>query len=426
MKPHIDLAYLRPLKRQCAENLLDTYVDKTGKLDIRRFKNAIIRPMGQVPGIEPATNRLIDDCDYYAQIAPEDNAEAPTVIPGKVLYAGYLRASWGHFLVNSTARLWALYKNRDDYDKIVFFNEDGTDNMPQGNFKEFLELAGIIDRVVVLPDGLHKFDELVVPDIALEARCHCSEEFMMPFQYVTDKVLASSASSQATQSGAKGILLARSRWNGNDRMQINIEWMERLFTSKGYKAVYPENTSLSELITAMHNAPETVTFSGSTAHNILFSPDSHAVIVERCGAANAYQMAIALMCKGLSEFVDAFYQPLLTSSTDNLTIYGQTACLKSFAESKGFDLLPLNGNAVNEFKQYLKVYRRHYGYAPGLNDWETDQLPAIAEAFFDSRPRYSKAIERRIPITWHDLLSPRVVFHFLQDTIRSIRYKSRK
>ena len=145
---------------------------------------ATLLPMGQVPGIEDNPDRIIDDCDFYAEIA--DNDARAVHVEGKVLYAGYMRKSWGHFLMNSTARLWPLFQNGlNDIDKIVFFAEDDRQTQPKGNFREFLSLLGVLDKCVVLKPGKYHFDDISIGQIALEMGKYYSSEFILPLD--TDK-----------------------------------------------------------------------------------------------------------------------------------------------------------------------------------------------------------------------------------------------
>lgn len=288
---------------------------------------------------------------------------------------------------------------------------------PKGNFREFLSLLGILDRCVILSEGIYHFDRLTVGDISLEMGIYYSEEFLRPFELVRKSVIDIFAE-RDEKNLVKGIIMARSRWNNNDAMQINIKEIEQLFKANGYETVSPETLSLSELIIRMHYAREVVSFSGSTAHNILFADGSKPLIIlERCGYNNVYQIGIMKLMQGIATTIDCFYQPLFVSSTDNLTIYGITDELRRFITDRGMLLQDVRLNPHTEFERYLKIYRRHYGYGPGINTWETEQIDAIFEAYFNSRHRYSRYIDRRTPVLWNDYFSPRVIFRFLKDKI---------
>lgn len=370
--------------------------------------------MGQSPGIEKSASRFIDDCDFYAEVVSSDT-DTP-FIDGKSLYAGYMRNNWGHFLVNSTARLWPACKDGfETFDHIVFFAENDNPISLSGNFKEFFELLGILEKVIILPPGIYRFNDLTIGQPALEIGCYCSREFMLPFERVRTAALASAPN---THSKGAPIILSRSQWNGNNALQINLGIIESIFTAGGYEAVSPENVTLSELIVRMESASEIVSCSGSTAHNILFSSNPNLVILERCAANNVYQIGIMKMTGRKYTAIDCFYQPLLVPSTDNLTIYGLTPQLCAFIADRSLTI-PENwpDSPLSEFRRCLKIFRRHHGYASGLNEWETAEAPAIYEAYFDSRARYRLMLERRIPVMWYDYFSPRVIFRSLKTLI---------
>ena len=407
----MNLQYLRPYKAECAKSEWDNYLNRTHQLTIQHFANVKLRAMGQCPGIQPLENRFIDD---YSEIV-ETPCEI-TKIDGNVLYAGYFRLSWGHFLMNSTARLWPLFTSGDRYDKIVFFCESNETPELKGNFLEFFRLLGIENKCVFLSPSIYEFEKITIGEIALEIGRYYSSEFMLPFEAIKSKVLETAVKKTEI---VKGIILSRSNWNDNQSVQLNVRNIENTFIANGYKSVSPETTSLSDLITLMDSADCIVSFSGSTAHNILFARNKKLIVLERCAANNIYQIGIEKMTGGEYVPIDCFYQPLLVSSTDNLTIYAFTSQFKSFVCKYGMELPgDDNTDSKKEFKRLLTIYRRRYGYSVGLNSWEVPQFPAIAEAYFESYQRYGKYLERQVPIMWFDWFSPRVYLRMLRNLLK--------
>ena len=407
-----NLKYMREEKRNCFINEWNNYYDRSGTLHINKLSNVKIKAMGQVPGIELSDLRLIDDCDYYSEII-ETNDETPLYIKGKVLYAGYLRKSWGHFLMNSTARLWPAFMNDIEYDHIVFIAEDNTTLELSGNFKEFCELCGSIDKCLILPQSTYHFECLIVGDISLEIGRYYSQEFLAPFNYIREQVLKHT---ELKNYKKKGTILTRSNWNkGRTNLQFNVGYFEHVFCDNGYDPISPEGLSLKDLILHLNSSNEIVSFSGTTAHNILFCPNKKLTILERCAANNVYQIGIMKILNNENTIIDCFYQPMIISSTDNLTIYGITAQFEKYTRDNGFSLPKFNDNPLSEFRKYLKICRSHYGYSVGLNKWECSQYPAIIEAYFDSYSRYEKYLNRQVPVLWTDFFSPRVLYRMLKN-----------
>lgn len=195
-----------------------------------------------------------------------------------------------------------------------------------------------------------------------------------------------------------------------------------LLAENGFDVVFPESLDLSQLILAMHRASHVASFSGSTAHNFLFCPRKRKIILERCAANNSYQIGIAKLQNDPLTLIDCFWQPLLSSSTDNSTIYGITPQMSRFISRNNWNISARVTSSVKsplvEFRRHLNAYHRQYGYSLGLNQWETSQLPAIAEAWFDSFQRYRKYILCRRPVRWDDFLSIRVYLRMLKDFLR--------
>lgn len=410
-------SYLRPQKEKLLNSTLDRYADKTGQLTVQSLKSVLLTPLGQIPEVRHKSTLLIDDCDFVTETsaAPAESGDISR-FRGKSFYGGWLRSSWGHFLVNSLGRLWALFttaESADSIDRIIFFAENVEISVLRGNFATFFDVLGLTPKIEIITAPAI-FDEIIVPEIALEIGSFTSQEFLLPFTAVRNAVMKSAPSSLA----GSPVLLSRSHWNGNSSIQINIGLIDDIFRQNGFQIVYPEEVSLIELITLMNRAPVVASYSGSTAHNLLFCHKTEFISIERCAANNIYQAAINKMVGHDATYIDAFYQPMLTSSTDNLTIYGLTDNLKQFLDDKGYTYHHTESrqNIVKEFRTYLKFYRHHYGYACGLNRWETDQLPAIAEAYFESADRYACLLGRRYPVLWYDFLSPRVWYKFLKHT----------
>ena len=65
------------------------------------------------------------------------------------MYCGYLVPQWGHFLVEAVTRLWFFLKNDLSIDNYVFFIEENSDRSVSGNYREFLELLGVWNKIEV-------------------------------------------------------------------------------------------------------------------------------------------------------------------------------------------------------------------------------------------------------------------------------------
>ena len=410
--------YIRASKQECIGRIIAGYENKTGDLSIRKLEKVCLTPRGACPYIVPDSNLLIDDCDYVAEISQESTENG--MLEGKTLYGGFYRREWGHFLLNTTARLWPIYNskiNLSDFERIVFFVPDNDPVNVKGNFQEFFKLAGISEKVVLL-ESKTCFEELYIPDLAFEFMLSYSNECMGIFDCVRNRAL--SVNKQYFNK-SNNLLLSRAHLSSCRGRQINIEYIDRLFAENGFEIIYPEEITLTELICKMDRANRIMTYSGSTAHNLILASDASYVVLERSAATNMPQIGVFLAktCDNVT-LVDVAYHPLITSSSDPLAIYGLTAYLKTFIEDSDY-CMPADFDSMfcpkKELKEYMKYHKRYYGYKMGFNEWESIQYNAIIDAYYESLPRYRKWLGCQSPLRFLDWFSPRILYRIIKRVI---------
>lgn len=409
--------YMRPRKGVRYNAIFDSYTDRSDQLSITRLQDVVLTPIGQHPGASenPTPDTLIDDCDFCTSIQKKGHVRSDIRhLDGKVLYAGYIRTQWGHFLMNSTARLWPLFTGAvEEADHILFFTDTMSEIELKGNYKEFLELAGIASKAVITHNAVN-VDELIVPEISFEHTQSFSRETIAVFEAVKKAALKGE-----TTIKTKDILLTRSALPGAAKDEINISWIDELFAQNGFEIVSPEKISLSELIRILSGARKVASLSGSTAHNFLFAdPRSEFIIVERTAVNNTFQIGLNIMADLNCTTIDAFRLPAIAPSTGRLFLYGLTSCLESFIKDNNWKKPVFKdhpGRRRRELLYFLKLYRRHYGYITGLEVWATEDLPSVAEAYHESFEYYRPWLERRRPLFLKDYFSPRCLFRMFKD-----------
>ena len=101
----------------------------------------------------------------------------------KVVYCGYLVNHWGHFLVEAVTRLWYVLENDATIDKYVFFLKENEQRELKGNYREFLRLLGILDKIEII-DQPTTYREVIVPEIAFR----CMEFYSPGFLAIFDAI----------------------------------------------------------------------------------------------------------------------------------------------------------------------------------------------------------------------------------------------
>ncbi len=414
------MKYLRERKGVRYEAIARGYYDRTGELRVEEYDEVSISPIGQIAGAseKPQPDMLIDDCDFCSRIASmQDDRSSHDYrhIEGRVLYGGFFRSQWGHFLMNTTSRLWPLFTGAaDDIDHILFFSDTLSDYTPAGNYREFLELAGLLDKVIIVCEPV-RVEHLIVPEIAFEQSRYYSREAMAVFEAVKKAVTPTPGAERADK-----ILLTRSALPTAGVDEININKIDELFSRNGYLIVSPEKLMLSRLINLMKGARSIASLSGSTAHNFVFAdPKSEFIIVERTAVNNIFQIGISLMSGSNPTLIDAYRLPKIAPSTGRLFLYGATDQLERFIADLGW-----HGHSFDsgfkarrrELRQFMKRYLRQSGHATGIEGWEIDDMGAVAEAYVESYTYYKPWLDRQLPLLAADYFSPRCI-------IRTLRHK---
>ncbi|MGE5271071.1 MAG: glycosyltransferase 61 family protein [Thiohalocapsa sp.] len=210
---------------------------------------------------------------WYGKVTvpyPADAAELQesVVSPVTAMYGGVLSVHFGHFLLESTERLWWAVAERFD-GPIVFQAESPTDvDVPF--VRRFFELLGI-DQQVVVAEKAMQFGRVVVPHAAFQLRAFVYEAFRAPFAKVGE---AAEIGGRAV--GPSRIYLSRTRLVSRQGEPIGRvvgeEVVEEAFRRHGYDIVHPQTLSFEDQIRLVRRARTVSGVQGSALHLMLFSP----------------------------------------------------------------------------------------------------------------------------------------------------------
>lgn len=411
---NIDTSYLRTRKARRTLEIAASYVDRSGTLTVGELRDVALKPIGELIGAcERHDDKLIvDDCDYCARIATPSGGRR---LSGTVLYGGFWRSAWGHFLMNSTARLWPLFTGAvKSVDHILFMVAPADNVAIDGNFKEFVELAGIADKIVTTTDEI-AVERLLVPEIAFENCAYYSREAMAVFEAVKRAV-------PDTGIAVEKLFLTRSGLPDARYDEINIERLDDLFSLNGYRVVSPERIPLSEMIGMMRGARHLASVAGSLSHNFVFADrGSDAVVIERGAVSNVYQIGLSMMVGLPTTFIDAFRLPRIAPSTGQLFLFGATDCLERFIADRGWQGHRFASDSRarrSELRRFMRRFLRRYGHSTGVESWVIDDMTAVGEAYLESYDYYRRWLDRRSPLTPADYLSPRCVARAIVGRLR--------
>ena len=204
----------------------------------------------------------IDDRHHGAHTyLPPDTSRFDGIesVPGEVIYVGAFHAAYGHFLLESLARLWWAADHPDL--PIVWMASDAATAPTLSDWqRDMLEVLGIHNETVILTRPT-RFAVLHVPDAGYKYA-----DWSHPQQI---RFLA--AHEGPAQEEGSRLWLSRDARLGVG--VINRDIIERRLRSRGWTIVTPELMPLREQLDAMARAHVIAGEEGSTFHTLLLLRD---------------------------------------------------------------------------------------------------------------------------------------------------------
>ena len=186
-------------------------------------------------------------------------------ISGEAVYGGVLFEHFGHFLLESTNRLW--WPLREGFKGYVVFQNVDQNNRVSDHARRFFDLLNISSKVITVGRSV-RFDRVIVPERAFVIQKRVFEEFRIPFLVAGD-ACERLASPATVESGRLGLYL--SRLNYQFRRSLGEEHLEDSFRKGGYDIVSMEALSLEHQIMTMRRYSTVAGIAGSAFHLMLFS-----------------------------------------------------------------------------------------------------------------------------------------------------------
>lgn len=416
--------FLRPKKASVLQEWHETPFEKKKGLEIWSGHEATILPLKRVEGDSLLFGRagVVDSQGEYVQLSAikqriDYSYPVQNVVyrDEKVVYCGYLVKQWGHFLVEAVSRLWYFLENNESVVKYVFVVGENEPCTVSGNYKEFLELLGVYDKLEIINKPI-KFKEVIVPELGYKWRRHYSDSYKNIF----DVVVANANYNKEWRVREK-VYMSRSKLKKISNIECGNDMLDDYFEKNGYYVVYPEKISLSELIFLLNNCEECASISGTLPHNMLFAKDkSKLVVIERNVLNNEIQADVNRIKELDVTYVDANiplysvnlgYGPFIMAYNNKLELF-----------TKERDYVAPNERYLSEkylktcFVRYMKAYSRAYRYQWFMEDWSIAYCNYIREGYKDGIVYYGKYINGLEPFRWYHYFMP----HYWKQMIKRI------
>ncbi len=217
-------------------------------------------------------------------VAPDMPSGPVEYMAGRWVWGGVLWRHFGHFVVESTGRLWGLSTMNGDIDGVVFAPKNPNSGTKLAGFqKDFLNMAGA-KQVKVLERPV-RIERLIVPgqgfgigDISAGTE-RCRAFFRTDF------------ARDIKPNGPRRLYLSRSRIGPSRGALVCEDHIEQLLADQGYEIFHPQEHSLPQQVARYKAADTIIASEGSALHMLAHVLQPHqavAMLVRRRSKATKY------------------------------------------------------------------------------------------------------------------------------------------
>lgn len=301
-----------------------------------------------------------------------------------VIYGGILFDHFGHFLTESTTRLWYAIEHAEQKYPIVFLKEMMRPFSAQ--ISQFFDLLGLSGRVLCL-DCPTRFKKVVVPSISSIFATSYNDKFMSPFQTAAAAVKAETY---------EKIYLSRRKFKTGIKI-FGEDKLEKAFKTNGYKIIYPEKLTLKKQIAYIKGAKEIASVMGTATHLSLFANKNTKNIVLERSEVIVYEQILINQAVGLDWYsVSASQNYLPVGHEFSPLLIGITDHVAEFFKNNGFtfdqkDINKIPDKAIRQFnRSWFSRYsaNKYNRQIVGLDPIYADRIKSCCQtAFLSFRQR---------------------------------------
>lgn len=417
----IDDQYLRPKKAAALRRWHEAALEVREDLEVWRGEKATILPLRKDDTLQFGRGGVVDANGSYLEmsgiplrIGKGYAVENAQYRDEKVVYCGYMINQWGHFLIEAVCRLWYFLENDNSIDKYVFFLDENEQREIRGNYREFLQLFGIWDKVEFINQPT-TYREVLVPELSLKCHTYYSPKYREMFDIIADNVTVDPSWKPLDK-----IYYSRSQFAKGQGFEFGFDMLDDFFSKNGYAILYPEKVPLSQMIYYIRNSQVVASLSGSLPHNMLFARDGQKVeIIERCTINDDNQVDVNRIRQLHVVPIDANI-PVYPIDFVGPFIMGYTPEMQRFAQDNGY--APPDERFLTEkhykkcFTQYIKAYKDLYRYNWFMFDWYVPFTDYLLEAYQAGHSYFGDYLDGKKPFLWHHYFE----LHYFKQFVKRI------
>ena len=402
----IDYQYLRPKKAAALKRWHEAELEVREDLQVWHGTRATILPLRKDPELQFGRGGVVDVQGNYIELSGIPlrvwngyPVEKPEYRDQKVVYCGYMIDQWGHFLIEGVCRLWYFLEQDETIDKYIFFLGENEEREIKGNYREFLKLLNIWDKVEFINKPI-TYREVLVPELALKCQTYYSPKLRNLFDVVAKNVVA-----DPSWEPQEKIYYSRSQFSKGIPFEFGYDMLDDFFAKNGYTILYPEKVPLGQMIYYIRNSKVVASLSGSLPHNMFFAKNGQKVeILERCTINDDNQVDVNRIRQLHVVPIDANI-PIYPINFVGPFIMGYTPELQHFADDNGY--IPPDSKYLTEkyyrkcFVNYMKAYKDLYRYNWFMYDWYDQFADTMIEAFQAGHAYFGDYLDGKKPFLWH-------------------------
>jgi len=201
--------------------------------------------------------------------ALEGEAPQAAVVGGTAYYIGPIMGQFGHFLVETMARLWAVPQLADGIDHFVYHGDLAPDELVARHpyVATILDALGLDRGQLVRPARPTRFERIVVPEAAFQSRSHVMPQLSDVSRTVAERLLVGAPRATTAQPA----YLSKSRLGSAFTRIMNEAAVEAVLRERGVAIIHPETRGFAEQVAVVNRHETLIGAVGSAFHTVLYS-----------------------------------------------------------------------------------------------------------------------------------------------------------
>jgi hypothetical protein len=245
--------------------------------EITSFENVIYVPKsGPLVGClyDQSYERIDESCilkgtgDILANVDPATITLEPRQVAayeGSAVYLGFISRHYGHFLIESLARAWAIIGDRfRDLPILVHAKDESIFEIPY--IKRVFETLGVSSSRLLLFDRPTQLHQVFVPNPSVQVNSHIHESFKETLHHI-----ARAAVPNALPRTDQPLYVSRTLLKDIRRTHSGESELEEFIRNKGGRIFHPQLHSIDEQIEAFNRHNLIIGVNGSAMHNLAFA-----------------------------------------------------------------------------------------------------------------------------------------------------------